>query len=113
MNQKLLEALSTFVKDRDWDQFHTPKNLTLALVGEVGELAEHFQWLTDQQILNLDSTKKEKVAEEIADVFLYLLLLAKKLNLDLEEEGLKKISKNIEKYPIPLAKGNSRKYTEY
>ncbi len=113
MDPILIKKLNTFVADRDWDQFHTPKNLALALVGEVGELVENFQWLTDQQILNVEIDKKDKIADEIADVFLYLILLSKKLGLDLEEEGLKKIIKNAEKYPVKLVKGDSRKYTDY
>ncbi len=101
-----------FSNERDWDQFHSPKNLIMALTSEVGELSDIFQWLSEEQskIENIDSKSLEKTKEEIADVFLYILRIADKLNIDLEREAVKKIQINAEKYPIELSKGNSVKY---
>ena len=101
-----------FSNERDWDQFHSPKNLIMALTSEVGELSDIFQWLSEEQskIENIDSKSLEKTKEEIADVFLYILRIADKLNIDLEREAVKKIRINAEKYPIELSKGNSVKY---
>ena len=104
--------MRVFSNERDWDQFHSPKNLIMALTSEVGELSDIFQWLSEEQskIENIDSKSLEKTKEEIADVFLYILRIADKLNIDLEREAVKKIRINAEKYPIELSKGNSVKY---
>lgn len=108
----LINKLRVFSNERDWDQFHSPKNLIMALTSEVGELSDIFQWLSEEQskIENIDSKSLEKTKEEIADVFLYILRIADKLNIDLEKEAVKKIRINAEKYPIELSKGNSVKY---
>ena len=108
----LINKLRVFSNERDWDQFHSPKNLIMALTSEVGELSDIFQWLSEEQskIENIDSKSLEKRKEEIADVFLYILRIADKLNIDLEKEAVKKIRINAEKYPIELSKGNSVKY---
>ena len=108
----LIHKLRVFSNERDWDQFHSPKNLIMALTSEVGELSDIFQWLSEEQskIENIDSKSLEKTKEEIADVFLYILRIADKLNIDLEREAVKKIRINAEKYPIELSKGNSVKY---
>jgi len=106
----LKEELRSFAKQRDWDQFHSVKNLLLALTGEVGELAEVFQWLTDQEIKNLSSSDKERAIEEIADVFLYLIRLSDKLEIDLITSAQKKLKLNAEKYPVSHSKGNATKY---
>ncbi len=108
----LINKLRVFSNERDWDQFHSPKNLIMALTSEVGELSDIFQWLSEEQskIENIDSKSLEKTKEEIADVFLYILRIADKLNIDLEREAVKKIRINAEKYPIELSKGNSVKY---
>ena len=108
----LINKLRVFSNERDWDQFHSPKNLIMALTSEVGELSDIFQWLSEEQskIENIDSKSLEKTKEEIADVFLYILRIADKLNIDLEREAVKKIQINAEKYPIELSKGNSVKY---
>ena len=106
----LREALASFAQDRDWDQFHSVKNLILALVGEVGELSEVFQWLNEAQISNLNEEDRDRAEEELADVFLYLIRLADKLDIDLIEAANAKLSLNAEKYPVEAAKGNAVKY---
>lgn len=107
---ELREALASFAQARDWDQFHSVKNLILALVGEVGELAEVFQWLDDKQIQNLDGEDRARAREELADVFLYLIRLADKLDIDLIEAANAKLRLNAQKYPVEAAKGNAVKY---
>ena len=106
----LREALASFAQDRDWDQFHSVKNLILALVGEVGELSEVFQWLDEAQISNLNEEDRDRAKEELADVFLYLIRLADKLDIDLIEAANAKLRLNAEKYPVAAAKGNAVKY---
>ena len=106
----LREALASFAQDRDWDQFHSVKNLILALVGEVGELSEVFQWLDEAQINNLNEGDRDRAEEELADVFLYLIRLADKLDIDLIEAANAKLRLNAEKYPVEAAKGNAVKY---
>jgi NTP pyrophosphatase (non-canonical NTP hydrolase) len=105
--------LRQFADDREWDQFHSPKNLSMALAGEAGELLEQFQWLTEEQSKNLTREQRQAVEEEMADVFLYLLRLADKLNIDLLEAAKNKMAKNELKYPPDKVKGSSKKYTEY
>lgn len=109
----LKKQLQNFAKERDWDQFHSPKNLVMALSGEVGELAEHFQWLTEAQSISLDNTSCSAVADEIADVQLYLIRLADKLGIDIIEASNRKIRCNAEKYPVHKAKGSAKKYTQF
>lgn len=108
--KKIRDELRKFAKARDWEQFHTPKNLTLALVGEVGELAEVLQWLSDKEIQKLMKDQPEKMADELADVLLYLIRLADQLKVDLKTAAIKKISKNHKKYPIKKSKGKHAKY---
>ena len=105
--------LRSFAAARDWDQFHSPKNLVLALVGEVGELAEQFLWATDEQSISCTPQKLQQIEEEVADVFLYLVRLSDKLNIDLIAAAHHKIDNNEEKYPVRLVRGSSKKYTEY
>tara|TARA_B110000093_G_C12636620_1_gene272467 strand:- start:76 stop:426 length:351 start_codon:yes stop_codon:yes gene_type:complete len=109
----LITRLKKFAEERDWDQFHSPKNLAMALGGEVGELMEIFQWKsTDESQKEMLSDKDlEYCKEEMADVFLYLLRLSDKLDIDLVEEAEAKLNKNNEKYPVNLSKGNSTKYS--
>ena len=95
----LTRQLRQFAEQRNWEQFHSPKNLASALSVEVAELLEHFQWLTEEQSRNLDAPKKEAVGQEIADVLLYLLQLADKLGLDVVDEAQKKLILNAVKYP--------------
>lgn len=108
----LRDRLRLFAAERDWDQFHSPKNLSAALIVEAAELLEHFQWLTEDASFELSSEKRAKVAEEIADVLLYLVRIADKLDIDVLDAALKKIDANAKKYPIDKSKGSMRKYTE-
>ena len=110
--EALQAALRQFAADREWEQFHSPKNLAAALSVESAELLEHFQWLTEEQSRNLPPGKREKVAEELADVLLYLLQIADKLGIDPLDAARKKMQLNAAKYPVERAKGNMRKYTE-
>ena len=105
-------AVRKFAEDRDWDQFHSPKNLASALTVEAGELLEQFQWLTEEQSKSLSDEQKAKVKEEIADVLIYLVRLADKLDVDLIAVARDKIVRNAEKYPIEKARGSNKKYTE-
>lgn len=98
-NESILESLRRFVAERDWKQFHTPKNLTMALSVEASELMEHFQWLTAEESDELTSERKAAVAEEIADVQIYLMMLADRLGIDVEQAVRSKIVKNGLKYP--------------
>jgi NTP pyrophosphatase (non-canonical NTP hydrolase) len=108
---KALRAqLHAFVAERDWDQFHTPKNLAMALVGEAGELVEHFQWLTPEQSSNLPAETRAEVELEIADVLLFLLRLCDKLDVDPLAAAERKLELNRRKYPVEKAKGRATKY---
>jgi dCTP diphosphatase len=108
----LRQRLRDFAKDRDWDQYHSPKNLAAALCVEAAELLEHFQWVTEESSRSLSPAQLERVREEIADVFLYLIRLADKPDVDLLEAAASKIEVNAQKYPVEKAKGTSRKYSE-
>ena len=110
--QALQKALREFARERDWEQFHTPKNLATALSVEAAELLEHFQWLTDEQSRTLDEAKRTAVGEELADVLLYLLQLADKLDIDPLQAAERKLRLNADKYPADRARGRSDKYTE-
>ena len=110
--QALQKALREFARERDWEQFHTPKNLATALSVEAAELLEHFQWLTDEQSRTLDDAKRTAVGEELADVLLYLLQLADKLDIDPLQAAERKLRLNAEKYPPDRARGRSDKYTD-
>lgn len=111
---KLMKELKVFAEERDWDQFHSVKNLSMALSVEVSELVEIFQWLSEEQSNSAknDPKLKFKAEEEVADIFIYLLRIAGKLNIDLESVVKSKLKKNAEKYPVELAKGNAKKYTD-
>lgn len=106
-------ALREFVRERDWEQFQTPKNLAMALAGEAGELVAEFQWLTAEQSANLEGPKLQAVGDEMADVLIYLIRLADTLDVDLLELAAAKQIKNNEKYPASLVRGSARKYSEY
>jgi NTP pyrophosphatase (non-canonical NTP hydrolase) len=108
----LREALRRFAAERDWDQFHSPKNLAVALSVEAAELLEHFQWLTDEQSAALSPETRTRVSEEVADVLLYLIRLADRLDLDVIACATEKLRRNAEKYPIEKARGNAKKYTD-
>lgn len=103
-----------FAAEREWEQFHTPKNLAMALAGEAGELLEIFQWLTPEQSSRIADTEKGKqtVAHELADLLGYVIRLADVLGVDLNQSLWDKLRLNEQKYPVELAKGNARKYTE-
>lgn len=102
-----------FAVDRDWDQFHSPRNLAAALSVEAAELLEHFQWLSDDESRAPGPDKLEAISLEMADVLLYLVRLSDKLGVDLLEVAKRKIALNAAKYPVERARGSSRKYTEY
>jgi dCTP diphosphatase len=110
--KKIAETLEQFAVKRDWNQFHSPKNLSMALSVEVAELVEEFQWLTEDQSASLSADKLSKVKDELGDIFIYLVRLSSKLNIDLISAANEKIQKNDIKYPVEKAKGNAKKYTE-
>ncbi|MDP4093373.1 MAG: nucleotide pyrophosphohydrolase [Bacillota bacterium] len=106
-----VKALIKFRNERDWEQFHTPKNLSMSIAIEAAELMEHFQWKTEEEAKEYLKTENlEKVKEEIADVFSYLLLLSHDLDLDLNRTILEKITKNARKYPVSKSRGRNNKY---
>ncbi len=108
----LTAQVDQFAKDRDWQQFHSPKNLASALVVEAGELLEHFQWLTEAQSRALSPAKHEAVGAELADVLLYLIQLAAALGIDPIAAAQAKLKLNAQKYPVDRARGSSKKYDE-
>ncbi len=110
--EEVLEKIICFRKERDWEKFHKPKDLAISLVLEATEVLEHFQWKTDEQIEGYIKNHKDELADELADVFNYLLLMVYDLDIDLFESTLKKIEKNSKKYPIEKSKGVAIKYTD-
>ena len=108
----LRERLRRFADERDWDQFHAPKNLAIALSVEAAELLEHFQWLSEEASRSLEPQQLEQVREELADVLLYLVRLADKLGIDLAQAASDKIELNARKYPADKARGSSKKYRD-
>jgi NTP pyrophosphatase (non-canonical NTP hydrolase) len=110
---ELRDALRAFAAERDWEQFHTPRNLATALIVECAELLEHFQWLGDGPAARLPDDKRAAVREELADVLLYLVRLSDRLGVDLHAAALDKIEANARKYPVDKARGRSTKYTEW
>lgn len=109
----LILRLQKFASIRDWEKFHSPKNLSMALSVEVAEIVEHFQWLTEQQSRNLEPSKKAILEEELADAFIYLIRLSDQLGIDLVEAADKKIEINEAKYPADRVRGSAKKYTDY
>ena len=109
---KVRDELCVFASERDWDQFHSPKNLASALAVEAAELLEPFQWLTEEQSRNLNETQLAAVTDELADVQIYLIRLADKLNVELLQAVRDKMVRNAEKYPATEFKGLARKYSE-
>lgn len=105
----LAAALQRFADERDWERFHSPKNLAMALSVEAAELVEHFQWLTQQQSMELPPGKKREVGEELADVLIYLVRLADRLGIDLLAEAENKIALNAQKYPVEQSRGCSER----
>ena len=110
--QALRDSLAQFVAERDWDQFHTPKNLAMALIVEAAELVEHFQWLTPEQSRDLPAAQRAEGELEIADVLLFLLRLCDKLQIDPVEAAHRKLELNAAKYPIDKSRGRAAKYDQ-
>jgi NTP pyrophosphatase (non-canonical NTP hydrolase) len=110
--ETLRVRLAEFAAERDWDQFHNPKNLAMALAGEAGELVEHFQWLTFEQASELPAVTREEVALECADVLLFLLRLCDRLDIDLAAAAKKKLVLNAKKYPVEKSRGKATKYNK-
>ena len=109
---RIRARVRAFAEERDWEQFHSPKNLAMALAAETGELLEVFQWLTESQSRSLDAATRARAADEIADVLLYLLRLADQLGIDPLAAAERKIDDNARKYPVEKARGHARKYDE-
>lgn len=110
---ELNATLLAFARERDWEQFHSPKNLSMALAGEAGELLEHFQWLTEMQSINLGPDKREAVAMEMADILIYLVRLAERLDVDLLAAAQRKIAINQGRYPAVKVRGDARRAEDY
>jgi dCTP diphosphatase len=110
---ELRDALRLFAKARDWDTFHSPKNLAMAVGAEAGELLEPFLWLSEDESRRLSPETRQEVGEELADVLIYLVRLADTLDVDLLEAAAAKLEANEEKYPVAKARGNARKYTKF
>jgi len=106
----LKQQLRDFAAERDWEQFHSPKNLAMALSAEAGELLELFQWLTEAESENLAGAERTAVEHELADVLIYLLRLADRLGVDLDAAVARKMRINAENYPVAVSKGNATKY---
>jgi len=111
--QQLRDAMRSFVRERDWEQFHTPKNLSMSIAIEAAELMEHFQWRSPEESSRLDGELQRQVAEELSDIVLYALSMANALDLDLTEALLAKLEKNRRKYPAEQVRGKAHKYTHY
>ena len=109
----LQQRVAAFAAERDWEPFHSPKNLAMALSVEAAELVEEFQWLTEAESKALDAERRERVRLELADVFIYLLRLADRLDVDLMRAADDKMVLNERKYPADRVRGDARKYTEY
>jgi len=111
--QDLNAQLLAFARERDWEQFHSPKNLSMALAGEAGELLEHFQWLSEEQSADLPVGKKDQVALEMADILIYLIRLGERLDIDLVDAVYRKIALNQARYPAEQVRGDARRAEEY
>ncbi len=111
--EELIYKLRDFAKERDWEQFHSPKNLAMALSVEAAEIVELFQWMTEEQSKNLSKEKIEKLKEEIGDVMIYLTKLADKFGIEPLQAAKEKLKINEKKYPAGLVKGKAKKYNEY
>jgi NTP pyrophosphatase (non-canonical NTP hydrolase) len=109
----LSQRLLAFARARDWEQFHSPKNLAMALIAECAELVEHFQWLSEDQSYALPVDKKEAVALEMADILIYLLRCAERLDIDLVDAAYRKVAINEARYPADRARGDARRASEY
>jgi dCTP diphosphatase len=110
--EPIKQRLREFAAERDWEQFHSPKNLAMAMIVEAAELVEHFQWLTEDESRNLSAQKLAEVTQEIADIQIYLVRLADKLGIDIEQAVHAKIDVNAQKYPADKVRGSARKYSD-
>lgn len=114
LSEELKKKLLAFRKERDWEKFHKPKDLAVSIVLEASELLEHFQWKTDKEVSKMLKGKaKAEMAEEIADIAIYLNYLCHDLDIDLEDTMSKKLEKNNKKYPAKKVRGSAKKYNEY
>jgi NTP pyrophosphatase (non-canonical NTP hydrolase) len=111
--EELKERVRAFVAERDWERFHSPKNLAMALSVEASELVELFQWLTEEESVALDPARRARVAEELADVLWFLVRLADRLDIDLLQAAERKLAANAAKYPADRVRGRAQKYDEY
>jgi NTP pyrophosphatase (non-canonical NTP hydrolase) len=111
--EELRGRVRDFVAERDWERFHSPKNLAMALSVEASELVELFQWLSEEESATLDADRRLRVADELADVLWFLVRLADRLDIDLLEAAGRKLRANAEKYPVDRVRGDARKYDEY
>jgi dCTP diphosphatase len=111
--EELNRRLLAFARERDWEQFHSPKNLAMAMIAECAELVEHFQWLTQDESMNLAADKHEEVAMEMADILIYLIRCAERLDIDLVAAAHKKIDINERRYPAGRVRGDARRASEY
>lgn len=109
LNRRLVE----FAKERDWERFHSPKNLAMALIAECAELVEHFQWLTEEQSQELSADKRKAVSLEMADILIYLIRIAERLEIDLIDAANRKIAVNESRYPTARVRGDARRASEY
>ncbi|MGP1717975.1 MAG: nucleotide pyrophosphohydrolase [Methylophilus sp.] len=110
---ELRTRINNFVEERDWAQFHSPKNLAMSMIVEAAEVVEHFQWMTEQESRQLDAATKEKVGHELADTLVYLMRIAEVCGIDLIAAANAKIDLNAQKYPVDKCKGSNAKYTDY
>jgi dCTP diphosphatase len=111
--ESIRDRLRQFTAERDWGRYHSPKNLAMALIAEAAEVVEHFQWLTEAESAALPAEKRAEVEDELADVLLYLVSLADKLDVDLAKAAVAKIARNEVRYPSDKVRGSAKKYTEY
>ncbi|MEJ2403576.1 MAG: nucleotide pyrophosphohydrolase [Candidatus Thiodiazotropha sp.] len=111
--ENLNQRLKAFAQARDWEQFHTPKNLAMAMIAECAELVEHFQWLTPEQSMDLPEDKRDEVALEMADILIYLIRCAERLDIDLIDAVERKVAINESRYPADKVRGDARRASEY
>ena len=111
--ERLRLRLAEFARQRDWEGFHSPKNLSMALIAEAAELVEHFQWRSEAESAALDEKTREAVALELADIFIYLIRIADRLDVDLADAAWRKIEINEARYPVERVRGSARRASEY
>jgi NTP pyrophosphatase (non-canonical NTP hydrolase) len=111
--KELEQKIKRFVEERDWERFHSPKNLAMALSVEAAEVVEHFQWLSEEESMEIPEKKREEIGDEIGDILIYLVQLSRKLGIDPVQAAHKKVEKNNLKYPKEQVRGKALKYTAY